>query len=203
MYIPEYQKNENVGEVKSFIRENAFASLVTFHEGRPHATHIPLILEVDDKDRDVLTGHLARANHQWRHFDSQEEVLCIFNGPHAYISSSWYQEEEVPTWDYIAVHVYGRLQIMDESSTMKSLHRLVDLYEQDSEKPVSMKEMSKKTLQQVKGVVGFQIVISDIQARYKLSQGRKEDHGEIINQLNKRDDSGSSAIAKEIKKHSP
>ncbi|SHI98852.1 FMN-binding negative transcriptional regulator [Pseudozobellia thermophila] len=200
MYIPDYHKNGNPEEVRQFIKANSFGVLVTHSEGKTLATHIPLELEYDTNGKEFLTGHIAKANEQAKHFLRTEEVLCIFNGPNAYISSSWYQEEEVPTWNYIAVHVYGKLKILDEAETMASLHRLVDTYEAHSKHPVSLKNMSPQTLKQVKGIVGFQIEITDIQARYKLSQNREHDHGKIIEELEDRDDPGSHAIAKAMKK---
>lgn len=199
MYIPEYQKNKNSSEIKQFLREHSFGILVTQSQGKPTATHIPLALEVDDRGKDVLTGHIAKANQQWKDFGQNQEVLCIFNGPHAYISSSWYQEEEVPTWNYIAVHVYGKIKILSEKEVMASLHRLVDTYEAGSQNPVSLKTMSASTLKQVKGIVGFQIEITDIQAKYKLSQNREQDHPRIIAELEKRNDGGSREISKRMK----
>ena len=181
---------------KLAFKENSFGILVNQVDGKPWATHIPLELE-----ENILEGHIAKANPQWRSFSDQTQVLCIFNGPHAYVSSSWYQEEEVPTWDYIAVHVYGKLTILDEESTMQSLHRLVNKYETRSENPISLANMSPKTLRQVKGVVGFQIEISDIQAAYKLSQTRQDDHAAIIKNLKERGVT-ESEIARQIKKHS-
>ena len=200
MYVPDYQKNENFEEIKQFLKEHSFGVLVTHSKGRLHATHIPLELEQNQEGQNVLTGHIAKANPQWKQFSSEEEVLCIFNGANAYISSSWYKDEEVPTWNYIAIHVYGKLSVLSEEEVMASLHRLVDTYEKSSKKPVSLKKMSERTLKQVKGVVGFQIEITDIQARYKLSQNREQDHAKIISELEELDDKGSRAIAEEMKK---
>lgn len=202
MYIPHYYKNENLDEVKDFIKQNSFGLLINQLDGKPWATHIPLELELGQDGKEVLVGHLAKANPQWKSFKSSEQVLCVFNGPHTYVSSSWYKEEEVPTWDYIAVHVYGNIKILDESETMASLHRLVDKYERVSKKPLSLKDLSPKTLRQVKGVVGFQIEITEIQAAYKLSQTRPEDHSTIIAELKERGDAPSKAIANEIRYHS-
>ncbi|UJH67773.1 FMN-binding negative transcriptional regulator [Allomuricauda sp. SCSIO 65647] len=201
MYIPHYYKNENLDEVKAFLRKNSFGILVNQVDGKPWATHIPLELETDRAGEDVLVGHISKANPQWKVFEDNAEVLCIFNGPHAYVSSSWYQEEEVPTWNYIAVHVYGKLTVLDEEATMKALHRLVDKYEQQSENPISLHDMSSKTLRQVKGVVGFQIKINEIQAAYKLSQTRPEDHASIIKHL-KELGVTATEIARHIKKQS-
>ncbi|WP_420322979.1 FMN-binding negative transcriptional regulator [Flagellimonas sp.] len=198
MHIPHYYKNENVDEVKTFLKENSFGILINQVDGKPWATHIPLELDKDGNGKDVLEGHISKANPQWKAFEKSGEVLCIFNGPHAYISSSWYEEEEVPTWDYIAVHVYGKLKVLNEEETMVSLHKLVDKYEKDSKNPVSLHDLSPKTLRQVKGVVGFRIMITDIQAAYKLSQTRPQDHAKIVSELMEKEDPGSKTIAKLI-----
>lgn len=199
MYIPEVNKKEDIEEIKDFLHKNAFGILINQVDGRPWATHIPLKLEVDADGNDILVGHIAKANPQWKGFTEDKEVLCVFNGAHSYISSSWYKEEEVPTWNYIAVHIYGKLKILNEDEVMASLHRLVDKYEAGSKNPVSSREMSPKTLRQVKGVVGFQIEITDIQAKYKLSQNREQDHPKIISELEDKENSGSHEIAKHMK----
>ena len=201
MYIPHYYKNENLEEVKDFLKKNSFGILVNQLNGRPWATHIPLELDVDQDGKEVLVGHIAKANPQWKSLHDGQEVLCIFNGPHAYVSSSWYHEEEVPTWDYIAVHVYGCLHFLNEAELMDSLVRLVDKYEGESETPVQLKNMSKKTMRQIKGIVGFKIAITEIQAAYKLSQTRPQDHPKIVLELNKKADEGSREIARIIGQH--
>ena len=200
MYIPHYYKNENVDEIKEFISQHSFSILINQVDGKPWATHTPLELDEDSEGNDILVGHIAKANPQWRAFDSDAKVLCIFNGPHAYISSSWYKDEEVPTWDYIAVHVYGTLKVLNEEETMNFLHKLVDKYEMDSKNPISLHDMSPNTLRQVKGVVGFSIKIEEIQAAYKLSQTRPQDHTKVIEELKERKDAGSQLIAQAIKK---
>ena len=202
MYIPHYYKNENLDQVKEFIQQNSFGILVNQLDGKPWATHIPLELETAKNGKEVLVGHIAKANPQWKAFGGNTTVLCIFNGPHTYISSSWYKEEEVPTWNYIAVHVYGTLSILTEEETMKALHRLVEKYEQSSENPVSLRDMSPKTLRQVKGVVGFQIEIDAIQAAYKLSQTREQDHERILAELKKKGDAASRSVADHMDKFS-
>ena len=200
MYIPHQYKNEDVSEVKEFLKQNSFGILINIVDGKPWGTHIPMELEIDIAGKDVLMGHLAKANPQLKNFEDNSEVLCIFNGPHSYVSSSWYQEEEVPTWNYIAVHVYGRLKIITGEVLLGHLEKLVDKYEVGSENPVKIENLSKNTMRQIKGVVGFQIEINDIQAAYKLSQGRERDHKKIIAELRKLDHSGSEAIANEMLK---
>ncbi|MBD0776701.1 FMN-binding negative transcriptional regulator [Maribacter sp. ANRC-HE7] len=199
MYIPHQYKNEDIDEVKDFITKNSFGILVNQVEGKPWATHIPLELDTNQDGKDVLVSHISKANPQWKQFAENDNVLCIFNGPHSYVSSSWYKEEEVPTWNYIAVHVYGKIKILTEEEVLASMHKLVDKYERHSENPISMDHLSEKTLRQVKGVVGFQITIDSIQAAYKLSQGRKVDHPRIISELEKTENQQSKDIAKRMK----
>ncbi|MFT5738226.1 MAG: transcriptional regulator [Maribacter sp.] len=198
MYTPSQYKNEDINEIKEFIRQNSFGILVSQVDGKPWATHIPLELDTDENGADIIVSHIAKANPQWQSFSDTKEVLCIFNGPHSYVSSSWYQAEEVPTWNYIAVHVYGTLRIIEEQAVIASMHKLVDKYEQNSECPISIHKLSPKTMRQVKGVVGFQIQITDIQATKKLSQGREEDHPRIIEELEKQDPR-AIAVAKVMK----
>ncbi len=202
MYIPQHYKNEDLSEVKEFIATHSFGILVNDLEGKPWATHTPLELTTDSGGRDILIGHIAKANPQWRAFAGNPRVLCIFHGPHSYVSSSWYKEEEVPTWNYIAVHVYGSLQVMTEEEVLAWLSSLVDHHEAGEKDPVSLHRMSDATLRQVRGVVGFRIQIEEIQAAYKLSQGREEDHARIISELSSKKDPGSKEISGIMNKRS-
>ncbi len=199
MYIPHHYKNENIEEVKDFLMHNSFGILVNEVDGKPWATHIPLELGMDNQGKDILVSHISKANPQWESFEENNEVLCIFNGPHSYISSSWYKEEEVPTWNYIAVHVYGTIKILDEEAVLASLHKLVDKYEAKSKNPISIDNLSKKTMRQIRGIVGFQIKIDKIEAAYKLSQGREHDHPKIISELGEQKTQDAKEIAKHMK----
>ncbi|MBC8111093.1 MAG: FMN-binding negative transcriptional regulator [Verrucomicrobia bacterium] len=202
MYIPKSYKNENSAEIEEFIQSNSFGILVSQTENKLWATHIPLELGKNEKDEQVLTGHISRGNPQWKNFTDKSAVLAIFSGPHAYISSSWYDHENVPTWNYIAIHVYGMIQIIEEEKLLHSLKKLVDKYEVGSEKPVTVEEMSEKFLKnELRGIVGFEIVIQEIQAAYKLSQTRHQhDHQNIIKELEKQGDKNSLNIADEMRK---
>jgi transcriptional regulator len=189
MYVPKIFKNENLEEIEVFIRHSSFGILVSTENGRPLATHIPIELE-EREGKKVLCGHLARANEQWRSFDENKEVLVIFTGPHAYISASWYNGESVPTWNYVAVHVYGKIRIIEGQDLWLSLKKLVDKYEQASENPVSLETMSEKIVEnQMRAIVGFEIEITDIQAKYKLSQNRNaEDYQRVVEHLQQSQD---------------
>jgi transcriptional regulator len=203
MYVPGYSRNQDMDEVKRFIKENSFGILVCNGSIRLQATHIPLELSVNEDGKDILTGHISKANRQWKNFKDDNRVLVIFNGPHAYISSSWYDHENVPTWNYIAVHVYGTVKIIEGEKLLQALKHLVDRYESKSANPVSVEKMSEKFLsRELKGIVGFEIEIEEILPAYKLSQNRDEkNHASIVGELEQRGDHNSLAIAGEMKKH--
>lgn len=183
MYNPELFKETDQQKITEFLKQNAFGLLITQHQGKPLATHLPLeYLEKDGKA--YLHGHLAKANPQWKTFDEQEQVLAVFNGPHSYVSASWYSIEEVSTWNYVAVHIYGKLRTMAHEELMPMLEALMDKYESDVQRPVDMSKLSKKTLNQVHGIVGFEIEITELQAKYKMSQNRSEkDYDNIVENL--------------------
>ncbi len=202
MYIPKYHDNENKEEQLEFIRQNNFGLLISQVNDSPWATHVPLMLS-DDGNK--LSGHIARGNKQWKSFPVDKEVLVVFSGPHTYISSSWYDHENVPTWNYVAVHVYGKIRMIEGPELKGSLKHLVDHFEADSSNPVSLETMTPSFLEtEIKAIVGFEITITKIEASYKLSQNRdKKNHQIIIEKLNKRTDSNSHAIAEEMKKKCP
>lgn len=197
MYIPKLYRNENPEEVRRFIREYGFAILVNQTEGKLWATHLPLELDENAQGQEVLLGHMSRANPQWREMENNAAVMAIFQGPHAYISSSWYDHENVPTWNYIAVHVYGTMKILEGEVLLESLKKLVNRYEAGSEKPVTVEGFSEKFLSShLKGLVGFEITITDVQAAYKLSQNRDEaNHANIVKELEKQDDPQAAGVA--------
>jgi transcriptional regulator len=201
MYIPEFYKNENMNSIKEFINENGFALLISQVNGRPWATHIPMIPDKDANDKDVLIGHISKANNQWKDFDRNDEVLVVFSGPHAYISPSWYNHENVPTWNYVAVHIYGRIHIIKGDKLKNQLIKLVDRYESNMQRPVKADKISKEVIASgMRGIVGFEIEITEIQAAKKLSQNRDDiNYKMIINGLEQKGDINSLEIAKIMK----
>nr|MBP8916747.1 FMN-binding negative transcriptional regulator [Chitinophagales bacterium]MBP9190658.1 FMN-binding negative transcriptional regulator [Chitinophagales bacterium] len=146
--------------------------------------------------------HMAKQNPQWNNFEKAEQLLVIFNGPHTYISSSWYDHVNVPTWNYIAVHVYGKPRILNEEETIGVLTRLVNRYENASEKPFKMEHLSDDYLRShLKALVAFEISIDRIDAKHKLSQNRNEHNYDlVINELDKREDEQSDAVKKEMER---
>lgn len=200
MYIPDIYVNENQSEILRFIEENSFAILVNQSNGKINATHIPLFIEESTNNKLVLSGHISKLNPQSENFAENGNVLAIFSGAHSYISSSWYDHEEVPTWNYIAVHVEGKIEILNQELTLLHLENLVNKYEKNSENPISTKTLSEKTMRQANGIVAFTIIVEKIDAVKKLSQNKNEvTKKSIISHLEKSDDEGAKRIANEMK----
>jgi len=202
MYTPNYFKAQSYAEVEQFVKENAFAILTSQHKGRLIATHIPLIISEKENGDKILSGHVAKGNQQWKSLEDNDQVLAIFSEPHTYVSSSWYDHVNVPTWNYIAVHLYGKARLLTGEELMTSLHELVDKYEHGTENRFHIEDMPDKMLKnELRGIVGFEILIEDIEAAFKLSQNRDEkNHQAIIEKLEERGDSMSQQIADEMKK---
>ena len=135
MYLPPYFAEDDQEILYSVIRENNFGLLVTTTDGAPLASHLPFLLEGD-----TLVAHMARANPQWEAFESGAEVLCVFHGPHGYVSPNWYaNKKSVPTWNYVAVHVYGAPRIVDDPAVALAMQeRLVAAHEAGSPTPWTM-----------------------------------------------------------------
>ncbi|TDP60746.1 FMN-binding negative transcriptional regulator [Flavobacterium dankookense] len=202
MYIPNLYKNENQTEIDQFLHENGFAILVNQTNGKLWATHIPLILGTNPNDEKILIGHISKLNPQAESFKQNDEVLAIFSGSHSYISSSWYDHENVPTWNYLAVHVYGKIRLHSFEESVEGLKKLVNKYEAKSEKPIRIEDLSEKTMLEARGIVSFEIEITNIEAQKKLSQNRDDkNYKKIISELEKTNDSQAIAIANEMKKN--
>lgn len=201
MYTPDIYKNENQEEIEKFLQENSFGILINQTNGKLWATHIPLELAINREGKAILEGHISKENLQWNGFLESNEVLAVFSGPHSYISSSWYDHENVPTWNYIAVHVYGKLKIIEGQAVIESLKKLVNKYEQKYENPTRIEDLSEKTMLQARGIVAFEIEIDEIQATRKMSQNRdSKNYQNIISELEKNNTADSLATANEMKK---
>jgi transcriptional regulator len=200
MYTPKLTRETNWDTIANFIRENGFGLLInTDNAGTPHATHIPMTLVEKTPGQFVLHGHIARINPQWEWFE-KNETLAVFSGHHAYISSSWYEKEKIPTWNYMAVHIHGTIRIQEEAEVVQALSVLVDHYEAASACPVHISDIDDKTLQNnVKAIVGFEMSIREVNANYKLSQNKKDtDYFSVIAHLRALGDENSLRVAAEM-----
>lgn len=201
MYIPRRYEEKDKDTIFQFIRENSFAILVSIRDGLPVGTHIPLLLEKNEQGQDILMGHISRGNDQKRSLTDGAKVLAIFPGPHAYISPRWYTQIRVPTWNYIAVHIYGTIKIVEGEALRAALSRLMNNFEQHLPRPVHMEEIPQKELNDdLRGIVGFEILVEDIEAAYKLSQNRDEQsYHQVIDQL-EQGDGLAKAVSDEMQK---
>ena len=201
MYIPKRFHIKDSEEIWSFLKTHSFATLVTTNEGRPVATHIPVIVRRHGENL-FISGHVAYGNIQWKTWEETKEALVIFQGPHSYISSSWYEEEQVPTWNYEAVHIYGSIRKQTDQELRDDLKQLMFTYEQHREHPVLWETVTPELLErEIKGIVGFVVEATEVQAAYKMSQNRKDhDYANIIGQLKKEPDTGARQVASEMER---
>jgi transcriptional regulator len=201
MYIPRRYEEKDKDTIHSFIREHSFAILISILDGRPVGTHIPLKLETGVDGIDALVGHISIGNEQRHSLTDGAGVLAIFPGPHAYISPRWYTQMNVPTWNYLSVHVYGRVHLMTGDELREALSRLIDNYEQHLPHPVHMGEIPGKMLEDnLRGIVGFRILIDEIQAARKLSQNRDDQSYQNVTDQLDLGDATARAVAAEMKK---
>ncbi|MBI5758831.1 MAG: FMN-binding negative transcriptional regulator [Planctomycetales bacterium] len=205
MYVPTSFAETDVAKLHEFIEQNSFGILVTQMAGEPFASHLPFLLDRNAGPHGTLIGHMARANPQWSAAEGQE-VLAIFSGPHVYVSPAWYDAVEVvPTWNYIAVHVYGRLTLLQDLPTLLDIvQSSVQLYEATFPKPWELNapvDFVEKLLRQI---IGFRIEISRIEGKWKLNQNHPvERRQRVIRELKNRDDQNSLAIAFEMERMLP
>jgi transcriptional regulator len=168
MYTPKNMTMLEDTDIATFIQENGFAVMV---DKSLSSSHLPFILEAEEGEKGTLYGHIAKANSQWKDLDGQD-VLVVFSGPHAYISPTWYSAQPaVPTWNYAAVHCYGKVELLNPDETMACVNMLVAKYEPELlENKSLMPDDYQVRLSQA--IVGFKLAITDIQAKEKLGQHR-------------------------------
>ncbi len=174
MYIPKANQVTDLEESFGVIRQNSFATIVTVADGLPIANHAPILLDAARGPYGTLITHLARANPQAAQLAAGQEALFIFQGPHAYISPSWYEAElAVPTWNYVVVHAYGQAQIVeDERELRNQLQLLVHTYESGRANPWPGQLPEDYMGKLMRGIVGFEIPITRLESKAKLSQNR-------------------------------
>ncbi|MGE8018574.1 FMN-binding negative transcriptional regulator [Peribacillus frigoritolerans] len=178
MYIPKHFELKDEEIIYDFIEKYSFATLFSQHNGEPYATHLPLTL---NKDESALYGHFARPNEQWKDIEYQK-VLAVFQGPHSYISPSWYETTmAVPTWNYVSIHLYGKMEIVEDQKVIfDSLNDMVKKYE-SPDSPYNLIDVDSRFIEGMrKGIVAFKIKITKIEAKAKLSQNHPVERQELI-----------------------
>lgn len=206
MYVPSSFAETDINVLHDFIEQNSFATLVTLREDLPFASHIPILLDRSQGEYGQLIGHFAKANPQ-SEAAPLEKMLTIFHGPHAYISPSWYEPGDlVPTWNYQAVHVYGRYSVIDDPDQLKDvLNQYVNFYEAVQPTPWAMQTIDPDFVDQLlKSIVGFTIDIERIEGKFKLSQNHPVDRQKkVIDALQQQRTENAQAIAREMQARLP
>lgn len=206
MYIPKSFLETDREALFQFIRTNSFALLVsTGDNGIPVATHLPIELVPTADGQFQLVGHLAKANPQGKLLARHTPSLAVFSGAHSYISSSWYDHINVPTWNYLSVHVTGRTSVLSDDETLDFLRQQVDKYEAKSACPVSVDSMTEAYVRkEMRGLVAFSMTIDRIEGAAKLSQNRDDkNYQAIIAELRQTGDANASALANEMAHRRP
>jgi len=202
MYIPEQFRVEDREPAVAFMRSNPFAILISTTNEGPFATHVPVILR-ESQDHFLLRGHVAKANPHWRYLEQQSHCLTIFHGPHAYISPANYNtRENVPTWNYGAVHAYGNARTYSApEQLLDMLDDLIPTFEAAyGEQWVSLNEAYRSRM--LSHIVGFEIAVTKLEAKFKLSQNRtRDEQQQIIASLSHAPDTAISGTARLMCEH--
>jgi transcriptional regulator len=200
LYIPKPFLVEDRAQLFDFINANGFGILFSTHNNSPYASHLPFLL---DREEEYVYSHFAKPNEQWKDIEGQE-VMAVFSGPHTYISPSWYEtDQSVPTWNYVAAHVYGRIEIInDQNEIIRSLEKLVQKYE----KPNSSYKLNESNKMFVdglsRGIVTFRMKIDKVEGKWKLSQNHSEERQRrVIEQLEESIDQDAREISALMKRN--
>lgn len=185
MYIPKYFENNNINDLLDFIERYNFSTLIAVNNGAVEISHVPVMLDRKKGKLGVLCWHLAKQNKQSLLFNENNQVTFIFQGPHSYISPSWYKTyPNVPTWNYSVVHVYGVPKKITKEELSNDLDKFVSHHE-------SMLEINKKYIipedhktKLLEYIDGFHLEITHIEGKFKLGQNHNsEDQVSVLNEL--------------------
>jgi len=204
--VKRYQAAE-MEQLLAFMQAYPFAIVTGFGlDGYPVATHIPVEVAQTADGHIVITGHFARKTDHTQAFEHNPNALVIFNGPHTYVSASWYTDTHMAsTWNYMTIHAKGLVEFLDEEGTLGIIKALTDRYEATSAVPATMGTMEEKYIRNnLKAIVGFSITVTDLQHVFKLSQNRDAvSHQSIIQHLQQQGSDDAKAIAAAMEQFKP
>ena len=204
MYIPTSFDVSDEKTLEAFIERYDFGTVISSSSAGLVASHIPIVLRHSGA-KAVLVGHVARANDQWRRFDGSTEALAILHGPHVYVSPTWYATSPaVPTWNYAAVHVYGKPRTNEDPAfTTSALESLVTRYESTRAKPWRTEDLAAEFHAKLAAaIVAFEMPLERIEGKFKLGQNRsREDRHGTLAGLDAERTPGADALAAFIRKH--
>lgn len=196
MYIPRRYRIDDRTQVEHLLTQYPFGIFVAYDGTKPIAAHIPFEVTVQGDDL-VLEGHVAKANPIWRCAPSNPEIMVIFQGPHTYISPSWYRDPNVPTWNYVAVHVYGSCELMTGDQLAAFLEKMVARYESGRPNARLWDTLDPAFREkEMRAIVGFRILASRLEAAAKMSQNRTdEDFRHITEALSSSPETADQAVS--------
>ncbi len=187
MYIPRHNEEKRVSVMHALITSHPLGTLVTLGSSGLFASHIPMVLEDDGSEFGVLRCHISRANTQWRDFVPTVDALAIFSGHQHYITPNWYpgtreHGKEVPTWNYVVVHAYGPLKVIqDEHWLLTNVEKLTSIHEAASPVPWKVSDAPQDFIRsQLKGIVGLELPIRRLEGKWKVSQNRTAEEREGV-----------------------
>lgn len=199
MYIPSAFEVTDTDKIAEVISSNSFATIVSKDGDSLFASQLPFLFKPEQGVRGKLVSHMARANRHWQLLSEREEALVIFNGPHAYISPNWYVTKvAVPTWNYATIHVYGIPKIMGTEAELNAvLDETVKKHESGLPNPWTPNLSDELRARLHQAIVGFEIEITRIEAKFKLGQNRsKEDQEKLLQTLQNSGDAESIRLVK-------
>ncbi|RAI81362.1 FMN-binding negative transcriptional regulator [Macrococcoides goetzii] len=199
MFLPKLFKVEDFNALITFLKRNPFATVISSHHDVPYASQVPVMVDVVG-DEIVLSFHLARPNPQTKTLENNENVLIQFTGAHGYVSSSWYEQEEVSTWNYQAAQLTGECVVLNEDELMEDLKHLTDHFE-TGDNARTFDTLSEDVLKQAKGVIGYKVKVREAGLKYKLSQNRSDkDYKNIVLNLRESGNQDDNRLADEMEK---
>jgi transcriptional regulator len=199
MYLPQHFLSADGQQTRKLIQDNSFATVLSFPKDQPvFINHLPVIFSTVAGEEDILIGHMAQMNPQWKHFQENPQATIIINGAHTYITPTWYKSHDVPTWNYAVAHLHGKIELLvNFKDQISVLTQLVDFYEKSQSQPWKFKlpDDLKNEKLLMSAIISFKFHIEKIDAKFKMSQNRsRDDRQGVIDGLSARTDQMSSLV---------
>lgn len=199
MYLPKYFATADGQQIRKLIQDNGFSTILSFPKDQPVSiNHLPVIFSSLPGEEDILIGHMAKMNPQWKHFQENPQATIIINGAHTYITPTWYKSKDVPTWNYAVAHLHGKIELVQGFEDQISvLTQLTDFYEKPNDLPwkFELPEDLKNEKLLIGAIISFKFHIEKIDAKFKMSQNRSQlDRQGVIDGLATRTDEMSSLV---------
>lgn len=196
MYIPEKFAEEDFKRITALVESNPFGMLIIVDEGSPTISHLPFLFEPNIGSHGKLIGHMAKDNLQWKSLKEAKSVLVVFKGAHGYISPTLYSTPGVPTWNYAVVHLQGKPSVIEDPAGVENILNLLTTHFESSQPNPWKLSFPVEKSQLLQMIVGFEIDIKNIEAKFKLSQNKTaQEQQNIISELGKSNHIGDTYLS--------